>query len=326
VVTLLRLIAIGGTLLVVATGVRLADATGAPRSAFVRLAAISPLVMVHVVSGAHNDVLLAGLVLAALAIAGGGAARWAPLLCGAVFGLAAGVKVTALVALPFALPLLLNSRLERRGRRSAALIATALVAGAVATYAVAAVATQHGLGFLRALGSTSDLVQWLSVPTGVGMAVGYALRAAGLGTEPFGQAVAVTRAIGLVVLAVVLVALWLWAMRRPRPSKAVTAAGLALLATALLGPVFYAWYAIGGLAVLAATPLAGRLHTAVTAAAGGLIFLTLPDSLGLATKTKVPGAILDFALVVALAVAGVRRLVTAPRRPREPQRQAPPSR
>jgi len=33
-------------------------------------------------------------------------------------------------------------------------------------------------------------------------------------------------------------------------------------------------------------------------AAVGLPLLTLPDSLGLATKTKVPGAFLDVALIV----------------------------
>src|SRR5262249_29617111 len=141
-----------------------------------------------------------------------------------------------------------------------------------------------------------------------GMAIGYVLRVAGFGPDTFGAAVSVTRAIGLIALGVVLVALFGWTVRRVRePHAIVTAAGLALLATAALGPVFYAWYAIGGIAVLAATPLAGRLRTAVTAAAGGLIFLTLPDSLGLATKTKVPGAFLDVALIVALAVWWARR-------------------
>src|SRR5262249_18495245 len=99
--------------------------------------------------------------------------------------------------------------------------------------------------------------------------------------------------------------------RESAVADVVTAAGLALLATAVLGPVFYAWYAIGGLAVLAATPLAGRLRTGVTAAAGGLIFLTLPDSLGLATKTKVAGALFDVALLVTLAVGGARRRAQA---------------
>src|SRR6185437_14639815 len=160
-----------------------------------------------------------------------------------------------------------------------------------------------------------------SLPTGVGMAVGYALRVAGQGTDAFDTAVAIARVIGFAVLAVVLVVLWWRALRRTRAEPAdsreanaavVTATGLALLATAALGPVFYAWYAIAGLAVLAATPLTGRLRTGVTAASGGLIFLTLPDSLGLATKTKVPGAYLDLALVVTVAVRWARRRKRAP--------------
>jgi alpha-1,6-mannosyltransferase len=312
VVTALRLFAIAATFLGVAGGVRLAERCGGDPGRFVHLAAISPLIMVHVVSGAHNDELLAALVLGSLAIAATGPDRLGlrTTLTGIGFGLAAGVKVTALVAAPFALLLLARGR-----ARMTALAGAATVAVIALTYLVLAELTGHGLGFLHALSSTSDLVQWLSLPTGVGMAVGYALRVAGVGS--FGAAVAVARAIGFIVLAVLLVVLWWRALRRVRSSgesataDVVTAAGLALLATAVLGPVFYAWYAIGGLAVLAATPLAGRLRTAVTAAAGGLIFLTLPDSLGLATKTKVPGALFDVALLVTLAVRGARRRARA---------------
>jgi alpha-1,6-mannosyltransferase len=281
---------------------------------------------VHVVSGAHNDELLAALVLAALAAAATGPDRLGlrTVLCGIGFGLAAGVKVTALVAAPFAVLLLTRGR-----ARATVLAGGALVAVIALVYLVLAVLTGHGLGFLHALRSTSDLVQWLSLPTGVGMAIGYALRVAGLGPGAFGAAVAVTRVIGFAVLAIVLVVLWWRALRRVRSATGpatepatgptathatagvVAAAGLALLATAVLGPVFYAWYAIAGLAVLAATPLAGRLRTGVTAAAGGLIFLTLPDSLGLATKTKVPGALLDVAIVVTLIARRARRRTPA---------------
>jgi alpha-1,6-mannosyltransferase len=314
VVTVLRLFAIAAALLGVAGGIRLAERCGAVPGRFVHLAAISPLIMVHVVSGAHNDELLAALVLAALAVAATGPERLGmrTALTGIGIGLAAGIKVTALVAAPFAVLLLTRGR-----ARATALAGAATLAVIALTYLVLAELTGHGLGFLHALSSTSDLVQWLSLPTGVGMAIGYALRVAGLDSDTFGAAVAVTRAIGLAVLAVLLILLWWRALRRARSSTVsgtadvVTAAGLALLATAALGPVFYAWYAIGGLAVLATTPLAGRLRTGVTAAAGGLIFLTLPDSLGLATKTKVPGALFDVALLVTLAVRWARRRARA---------------
>src|SRR5258705_135609 len=98
-----------------AAAARLAQRCGGASRTFVRLAVISPLVLVHVVSGAHNDILLAALVLTGLAIA---AHRQRPglgiVLAGVAFGLAAGIKVTALVAAPFAIPLLLGPASTRR--------------------------------------------------------------------------------------------------------------------------------------------------------------------------------------------------------------------
>src|SRR5205814_4862608 len=66
------------------------------------LALVNPLVLVHGLSGAHNDALMAGLLVLALAVA---LVPGPPLPLavgvGAVAGLAVGVKATALVALPF---------------------------------------------------------------------------------------------------------------------------------------------------------------------------------------------------------------------------------
>jgi alpha-1,6-mannosyltransferase len=292
-VGLFRLVAVLGLLLCVAAVHRLSDGNAA--------LAASPLVLVHVVSGVHNDVLLAGFVVAGLAFAARG--RAAP--SGISFALAAAVKVTAVVAAPFAVLLLLCV-----GTARSRLSPLTFTVGLLTTYAALAAATGHGLGFVHALGATATLVQWLSVPTGVGMAAGYVLRAAGA-PDAFATAVAVARAIGLAALAATLLALFWWALKavrgdpdaRPDATRRVlTAAGLALLATAALGPVFYAWYALAGIAVLAGTELTGRLRTAVHVAVVALPLLTLPDSLGLATKTKVPGAFLDVAVVAAAAV------------------------
>ncbi|OLB81210.1 MAG: hypothetical protein AUI14_04140 [Actinobacteria bacterium 13_2_20CM_2_71_6] len=94
----LRLVALAGIALAVAYGRRLARDTGADPDRVAWLAA-SPLVLLHAVAGVHNDALLAGLVVAGLAVAV--RARWG-VAAGAVLGLAVAVKVTALVAVPFA--------------------------------------------------------------------------------------------------------------------------------------------------------------------------------------------------------------------------------
>jgi len=59
------------------------------------------------VSGVHNDALLAGLVVAGLAYAATG--RFG-LRAGVLLGLALAVKVTALVAVPFAVLLITGGR------------------------------------------------------------------------------------------------------------------------------------------------------------------------------------------------------------------------
>ncbi|GAA3740297.1 hypothetical protein GCM10022225_24340 [Plantactinospora mayteni] len=290
-VTVLRLVAIVGTLLATAAGARLARHCGGNPARVVWLGAIGPLPLVHVVSGAHNDALLAGLVVLGLLAAVELRAVVGRLaVAGAAFGAAASVKATALVVVPFALAVVPWARTGPRR-----IVAGAVLAGAtLGTVLLLAGVTGHGLGFVRSWPATAGNVQWSSIPTGIGMAVGYGLRAAGR-PEAFGNAVEVARLLGIAVLGAVLLIAWRRALRGG-VAVAVPAAGVALLATALLGPVFYAWYALAGIAVLAAAAPRGRLGTLLDAGSAGLVFLTLPDSLGLVTKTKVPGALLDVAL------------------------------
>jgi len=314
-VTALRLLAVAGTALAVVAGVHLARRCGGQPAVVAWVAALSPLVLVHDISGAHNDALLAGLVLTGLALAAGRTGTERPwlrlVLAGVAFGLAGGVKITALVAAPFAVPLVLAGAAGTswslvRWRRVVACCGT--LGGAVlATYGVLAALTGYGIGFVHALTRTGSMVQWLSPPSGIGMSLGYLMRALGR-PEAFDTAVAIPRTAALVLLVVVLVLLWRRALLRiDRIAAPVTAAGIALIATVLLGPVVYAWYAVAGLCVLATVPLPRAARIAVTAAAAGLIFLTLPDGLGLATKTKGPGAILDVILAIGALVWWWRR-------------------
>jgi alpha-1,6-mannosyltransferase len=277
-----RVLAIAGAAVIAWSLVRLARAGGVDPLAATWLALASPLVAVHLLSAAHHDALLAGLVVAGLAIA---THPRTAVKAGAVLGLAAAIKVTAVIALPFAFLLL-----ARRGKAAAGLAGSAAVA-----FAAASAVTGLGLGWVRGLPDTSRVVQWTSVPTGVGMAVRYL---AGGST-----AIAVARIAGLVVLVAVLVALWLRAARSAGDVRTVvTYSGLAFAATALLSPVFFPWYAVVPLALLAAAVADRRMRWRLAAGVAALSFLILPDGHGVASLTKVPGAIADVLLVVAAVV------------------------
>ena len=102
-------------------GRRLARACGVSEARAAWLGLASPLVAVHAIAGAHNDALVTGLVIAALAAAIGPVRRVrgpAPLwrrglYAGAALGLATGVKATALIALPFVALALVATRAPR---------------------------------------------------------------------------------------------------------------------------------------------------------------------------------------------------------------------
>lgn len=289
---LLRVLAIAGTVVIAWYLARLARGCGVDPLAAAWLALLSPLVAVHLLSAAHHDALLAGLIVAGLAIA---TTSRTAVKVGVVLGLAAAIKVTAVIALPFAFLLL-----ARRARTAAG-----LAGGAVAAFAAASLVTGLGLGWVRGLPDTSRVVQWTSIPTGVGMAVRYF---AGGST-----AIAVARVAGLIVLVAVLVVLWLRAARSAGDTRGVIAhCGLAFAATALLSPVFFPWYAVVPLALLAAAVADRRLRWRLAAGVAALSFLVLPDGHGVASLTKAPGAVADVLLVVAAAVWAWRRRAQLP--------------
>jgi hypothetical protein len=259
-VALLRAVALVGVALVAGCLPRLARAGGVDPVRATWLGLLSPLIMIHAVSGAHNDALVLGLILVALTLAA------APSRCGAVpvavagavLGLAVATKVTAIVALPFAVLLgAAGSRrreVRRPGRREEhrpglprlVLLTGGALGGGTLTFGVLTLATGLDLGWTGALSDTGRLVQWTSLPTGLGMAAGYVLRLAGR-PDAVDLAVTVARLLGLAVLAVTVVVLlvrgW-WAMPAPdrlARRRLVLAAGLAFAALAVLSPIFYPW-------------------------------------------------------------------------------------
>jgi alpha-1,6-mannosyltransferase len=291
-IALLRLVALVGVGLATVFLPVLARRCGVPESRALWLALACPLLGVHLVSGAHNDALMIGLLVAGLALASPGSRRHL-VGAGVLLGLAVAVKATAAVAVPFAAVAAVAGpyRLRTLVRDGGLVVGGALVA-------VLALTLGSGLGFgwVSALKNSGETVQWTSPPTAVGMTIEYAGRLFGAHFD----AVPAARVAGMVVLAVVLVALsW-----QTRPSNALYGAGLALAATVALAPVFHPWYATWPLAVLAATAPRIRWFAGVCAA---VCFLVLPDGTGLARFSRLPGALAMTALVVVVAVLIWRR-------------------
>ncbi|AVT32745.1 DUF2029 domain-containing protein [Plantactinospora sp. BC1] len=343
-VGLLRAEALAGVVLAVACLPRLARAAGVDPVRATWLGLLSPLVGVHALGGAHNDALVLGLVVAALSLAAGpsstlgagrlptlragrsptlragrsptlGTGRWSTLGVGALLGLAVAIKVTAIVALPFAILLtVVRPGSSRTAPAAAALAGAGLgLAGAGLAFAGVTLTTGLDLGWTSALSDTGRLVQWTSVPTGLGMAAGYLLRLAGH-PEAVDGAVAAARLLGLVALAGTIAVLLVRAGRAvPAPDRTdarrrlVTLTGLAFTALALLSPIFYPWYGLVAVAVLAAGLAAWRHVHRVAVAVTVLSFLVLPGGFGLAVLSKLPGALFDVALVLVLAVVAYRK-------------------
>ncbi|MDG4814634.1 polyprenol phosphomannose-dependent alpha 1,6 mannosyltransferase MptB [Micromonospora sp. WMMD956] len=338
-VALLRLYAVAGVLLAAYCLPGLARAAGVPvrRAAWLALAA--PLVGVHLVAGAHNDAVALGLLLTGLLLLVRGPARPprppapyaasglpgspAPrpagqtppagvlLLVGALLGLAVAVKATAVVTLPFAALAAVAGRPTWR-----ALLRGGgwLAGGALAALLATSVASGLGLGWVAGLARSGDSAQWTSPPTAVGFVIDYVGEWAGRRPD----AVPVTRAAGLLLLAATLVALWCWAWRSlrrqgtgtdapaARPGVALLGAGLALAATVALSPVFHPWYATWPLTLLAISVVRLARTTWFVLPSAVAAVLTLPDGTNLARSTKAPGAIAMTALVGALLAWAAR--------------------
>lgn len=278
-VLLLRLLAVAGLGLVAWALPRLAP--GDPGRAL-WLGLVNPLVLLHGVGGAHNETLMAGLLVAGVAVGRPGRAPDdGPGAAGPRFLALAAVLVTggALVKLPALAGLAVLP--DRRPRPLA--LATGV---AVLTTAVATAVSGLSLGWLRT--STAG-VQGPSLLSPV-YGLGRALQAAGV---PHGLDAA--RTAGILLGAVVAVALLLAAPRL----GALRALGGTLLAVAVLAPAVQPWYLLWGLPPLAAA--VGRKGTRALAAASAVLCLAvLPSGVPV-----LQGPVWGLPVLLALVAAGL---------------------
>lgn len=283
----LRLVAVAALLLIVWAVRRLAREYGADEGGALWLAALNPLLLVHVVGGAHNDGLMAGLALAGAVCALRG--RW---VFGAVLiGLAMMVKSPAVLALLFVGVVVGRGSAGSPARR----IVTGLFGpGLVAAATVLAVAAVSGTGFgwLHTQGVAAGIHTWLSLSSDLGAGLAALARLTAVADQDAVRSA--VRFLGLAAAAVLVVRLG----RRAAVGRLdpVLALGLALTALVVLSPMVQPWYVLWGVpfvAVRACRGVAGRRLAVLSAA---LVYETHPSG-------STPGA--GFAVMVAVALVGL---------------------
>lgn len=289
----LRLVAIAGLALLAAAIPVLARSTGVNPPAALWLAVLNPLVLIHLVGGAHNDALMMGLLAAGLAAA----VRERPIVATLLVAAAALVKVPAalgLVAVAAIWAAQLRGRLPRI-RAAGAVAATAAVATVLITAAAGT-----GYGWIAALNTPISPQNW-SLTGMLGRWTADLVAHDQAGVE---LAERLWRSAGL--LAVLVAAGLVWTYRdRIGPLYGL---GIVLVAVVVFGPALRPWYVVWGLAPLAASAAGRRVRRLLALSCGVLVLVVLPDGFAADQQRLLlatAGALLGLAvfLVVRLAVA-----------------------
>jgi alpha-1,6-mannosyltransferase len=304
-----RTLAVLGLVMIVWALPRLARRVGVSPVFALWLGVANPLVLFHLVSGAHNDALMIGLMLWGLELAlrrpGWGRSAVSPtLLCGTVLiAAAAQIKVPAALALGFVAVWLAR---HRGGRVRDLVSATALVcAVAVATTVVIGLGTGLGFGWAGALDTPNAVRSWMSVATGLGRLA--ALVGSGLGLGDHTTSVLMlARAAGLVAAAGACVLL-LWRCWRGRVEP-LAGLGVGLGAVVLLGPVVHPWYLLWAVIPLAASASHPVFRTTATVASAVLAVVVAPTGSDFLFRAWVlPSAIAAAVVTLIVPVLLVRR-------------------
>jgi alpha-1,6-mannosyltransferase len=255
----MRLVALCGVGLMAAALPRLARHSGADPAAALWLGALNPLVLLHLVAGAHNDAVMLGLLGLGLVAALG---RW-PVVGAVLVTLAALVKAPAVLGLAAVVVLQV-----RAGRSPARAVAATVVAAAATTVAATTVAGT-GYGWIGALNTPVSPQNW-ALTSLLGRATRTVLERLGSDLAPL--AVPAWHLLGIAAAVLAVLAIWLRLRLRP-----VYALGLSLTAVAAFGPAIRPWYALWGLFLIAAAAPSTSVRHRVAAVSGVLALAALPS-------------------------------------------------
>jgi len=207
------------------------------------LAVANPVVLIHLVGGAHNDAIMMGFLVVGMAAF----ERGRKILAVVLVALAISVKLPAVIALAFiawnwSSP---DASWKQRIRQFAVV---GSVAGAVIVALSALVGI--GIGWILALQNTGKIYSTFAVFTKLGFLLSDLFSAVGLDIDPM-LVVNIVRVVGLLVATGVILTLM---VKSPKIGL-VKAVGLSLLVFVLCSPVVWPWYLPAAFALLAASGL-----------------------------------------------------------------------
>ena len=298
-----RGLALTGLIMIVWALPRLARRAGVAPVFALWLGAANPLVLFHLVSGAHNEALMIGLMLVGMELALCGPQREGALLGGsALIAAAAQVKVPAALALGFVV--MWHAR-HRGGRWRDLLWATATVGGTAAATTVAiGLGTGLGFGWAGALDTPNVVRSWMSGVTELGLLSGVIGRLLGLGDHTT-SVLTLARFTGLTA-AGVLCLLLLWRCWKGH-LEPLAGLGAGLGAVVLLGPVVHPWYLLWAVIPLAASATHPAFPATATVACTVLAVVVAPTGSDFLFRAWVlPSAIAAAAITLVVPILLVR--------------------
>ena len=223
---------------------KLAKAYGIDAATAFWVGVLNPLIIMHFVSGAHNDALMVGLIVFALWLG----TRNQFLIAAAIVGLAGTVKPIGLIALPF-----IGLQMAGVGAGWPRKIKAWLLTGTAAVAMIAAMYLVVGAGYgvlSAAFGTPGGVLTWLSPTTAIGQVVGALTTVLGVTSDAYGV-IGIIRNLGT-LLSLGVIAWLLVTSDRRTPLRGLA---LAFGVVVLLGAVVNPWYVLWALPLFAASGL-----------------------------------------------------------------------
>lgn len=296
---LLRITMLPGLALMMWAVPHLARKLGGNTAIALWLAVLNPLVLIHLIGGAHNETLMVGLMAAGIALA----LERKHVFGIALIAVAVAIKATAGVALPFVVWIAMIHEREDAARdgkeppnpfRSFIKSAGKGFVTFAAVLGSASLIAGVGLGWMTALSGSSKIINWLSLPTVVAHLATVAT--SWFAGDHFNDILEVTRSIAAVILVAIIAVVW-WRYRKTE-RDAVMGIVIVMVAIVVLSPAALPWYYSWPLAVAAAFALSPTTLAILVGLSSWLMLVFQPDgSIGLYSFPHV--ALATFASVVA---------------------------